>query len=417
VNEDIPIPDDHRGLIACLRGALNDAPPDADLASADWPLLFRRAREQGVDTYLYPWLAARLPDVFSARNAPPDSVPAAWRARFLEALPRASLRRRQLAGILAAFERARLDVVPLKGAWLGETAYDDPALRTMSDLDLLIRPERREACHAVLLGLGYTARSDTLHTPFAYDQSYTHPAHRLPLELHWDVSSALERDTPVADTEAVWRQTVPGLCCGHAVRALPAEDQLAHLVHHMLHHLFAVPLRAYLDIALLLRKHGNALTPAALEAAGLRWRTGRAVPFALRLTGELLARPLPAALCGFAPPLDARRRDQALHALFNLPTARARSAETTLLRFRRASAAGRLRLVLSRVFMPRAFLAVRYPCARRPWGLPLAWFCRARDLRREHREKLKALLARDPAEARRLDTAAMRQELSRWLSS
>ena len=183
----------------------------------------------------------------------------------------------------------------------------------------------------------------------------------------------------------------------------------------MLHHVFAAPLRAYVDIGLLVRKHGERLTPALLDAAGGRWRTGRGIPFALRLASELLACPLPPALCPSVPELPAPRRAQALQALFDLPAAQARSGESTLLRFRASSAPARLRLVLGRIFMPRAFLAMRYPCARHAWGLPLAWLCRARDLHRQNRARMKAMLTPGTEEDRFFRNAASRADLTGWL--
>ncbi|HNX34767.1 MAG TPA: nucleotidyltransferase family protein [Kiritimatiellia bacterium] len=409
------IPTEYRVLIACLRSAFTGTPPDGTPASADWTVFFRQAREHGVDTYLYPWLATRIPTLFSGRADTCDPAPPAWRTRFLEALPHASQRRRQLSDILKAFADARLDVIVLKGAWLSETVYDDPAQRTMSDIDLLVRADARDACHAVLLGLGYAARSDTLHSRFAYDQTYDHPEHRDFLELHWHVASDMDSGAPAPDIAAIWRHTSSAVFCGHPVRSLSPEDQLAHLVQHMLHHLFAAPLRVYVDIALLVRKYGDRLTPAAIEAAGARWRTGRAIPFVLRLASELLAFTLPSALRVYAQEPDAVRRSQALQALFHLPEAHERSGEVTLLRFKEASSLGRLRLVLARIFMPRTFLSLHYPCARRTCGLPLAWFRRACDLRRHNRAKIKALLTPGSAEEQRLKDAALRADLTAWL--
>ena len=410
------IPSGYRTLIACLRGAFNGVPPEVPLEPADWPSVFRQACEQGVDTFLYPWLATRIPERFSATaNVSVDSAPAAWRARFLEALPHTSLRQRQIADILAALADAGVDVLVLKGAWLGATVYDDPVQRTMSDIDLLVRATDRDACHARLLALGYAIRTDTLHNRFAYDQSYVHPAYREHIELHWHFSSDMTGGAPVPDIAAIWQKTSPSVCCGQPVRTLAPEDQLAHVVQHMLHHVFAVPLRVYVDIALLVRKYGESLTPALLDAAGGRWRTGLGIPFALGMASELLACPLPPALRPYAPELAAPRRAQALLALFELPTAQARSGESTLLRFRTSSALARLRLVLGRIFMPRAFLAMRYPCARQAWGLPLAWFCRARDLHRQNRDRMKAMLTPGTEEEKFFRTAASRADLTDWL--
>lgn len=115
------------------------------------------------------------------------------------------------------------------------------------------------------------------------------------------------------------------------------------------------------------------------------------------------------------PQIDATWRDAALHALAHLPRAAERGAESTLLSYRHANAAGRARLALSRVFMPRAFLAQHYPCARVLAGMPWAWICRARDLHRTHRATLAALNTDASPEQRRLDTAAVRAALAHHL--
>ncbi len=411
----LSIPPGHRALIVCVRDALHDRPPRAGAAEPAWSLLDRTAREQGVDAFLFPWLAAHYPAHFAASAARPDSAPGAWRARILRDLPRVALRQRQLADLAAGFARAGLDLMLLKGAWLAETAYADPALRSMSDIDILVRSGQRDCGHAVMLQLGYTAAADTLHSRFAYDQLYRHPWHPYGVEMHWAVSSEQEADSPQADMEAVWRHAVSARLYGHPLRALSVPDQLAHLAHHMLHHLFAVPLRAYLDIALLINTQGDTLSPEAIEAAGARWQTGSAIPFILRFTSELLDLPLPSALADAAPPLAAPWHDAALHALAHLPAATQRGAESTLLSYRQAGLAGRARLVLSRVLMPRAFLAERYPCARTLAGMPWAWICRARDLRRTHRATIDALNTDASPEQQRLDTAAVRRALARHL--
>ena len=410
------IPPECRTLIACLRGAVNGQPPDRELASADWRAVSRQAREHGVDTYLYPWLAAHVPDLFSIRTAvAADSAPAAWRAAFFDALPRSVQRKRQLAELLAACANARIDVIPLKGAWLSEAVYDDPAQRSMTDLDLLIRAGDRDACHALFLTLGYTAKADTLHNVYACDQSYRHPAHPLCVELHWHVASILVRDAPIPDIAAIWENTSAAVCCGQPVRLFSPADQVAHLTQHILHHLFAVPLRGHLDIALYLRKHGSRVTVDALASAARRWKTGRATPFILSLASELLAAPLPLALQSLSTGLDEGRLAQAGQIIFDLPAARSCAGETTLLRFKHASALGRLGLVLNRIFMPRAFLLLHYPSARHRYGLPYAWLRRALDLRRQNRERIRALLCSGTPEAGTLANAERRVDLVNWL--
>ena len=408
------IPEAYRPLIACLRGAVSGLPPDPSLTSPafDWQALLLLARQHGVDTFLYPWLATRLPEAFSAKAArPPDCAQAAWRACFLEALRLSAQRRRQLAELLTAFAHAELQVLPLKGAWLCETVYDDPAQRSMADLDLLVHADDRDASHALFRSLGYAAATDTLHNPFANDQSYRHPAHPLSVELHWHFGTEQFSDLPLPDISSIWDRSQLADCCGHTVRALSPADQVAHLVQHVLHHLFAMHLRGYLDLALYLQKRGSLLDAEALSAASTRWKTGRAIPFMLTLVAGLFDLPLPSPLAGYAADAPAEMCATAFRLLFSLPQPRERDGETTLLRFRNSSQFGRLLLVASRIFMPREILAFHYPSARHPWGLPWAWLCRARDLHAQNRARIKGMLTEGTHDAHLLANAEARLAL------
>ena len=408
------IPEAYRPLIACLRSAVNGLPPGPSLTApaCDWQALLLLARQHGVDTFLYPWLATHLPEAFSGKAArPADSAQAVWRACFLEALRLSARRRRQLAELLSAFAHSGLQVLPLKGAWLCETVYDDPAQRSMSDLDLLVHADDRDASHALFLGLGYTAATDTLHSPFANDQSYRHPGHPLNVELHWHFGAEQFSDLPLPDISSIWDRSQLAVCCGHPVRILSPADQAAHLVQHVLHHLFAMHLRGYLDLALYLQKRGSLLDAEALAAASSRWKTGRALPFVLTLVAALFDLPLPSSLAGYVTDEPTEMRAKAFRLLFSLPQPRERDGETTLLRFRNSSQLGRLRLVASRVFMPREFLAFHYPSARHPWGLPWAWLCRARDLHVQNRARIKGMLTEGTHDAHLLENAEARLAL------
>lgn len=67
----------------------------------------------------------------------------------------------QLAEILTACAREHVQPLVLKGALLAFTAYPEPALRPMNDIDLLFHPRDIAAAENILTRLGYTGR----HTP------------------------------------------------------------------------------------------------------------------------------------------------------------------------------------------------------------------------------------------------------------
>lgn len=408
------IPADRLALIAALRCAINGRPECAELSAADPRALFRQAREHGVDTYLYPWLTSQKG--FSETRAGGVEVSLEiWRQAFLSNLVQSDVARRLLQTTLTRLARAGLDAIVLKGAWLGTTVYDDPAQRRMSDIDLLVRRESLDAVHRELVATGFAADKDTLHNRFAYEQGYRHPGLPLPLELHWHMTSELTPSAPVPDIDAVWRRALDSAWHGAPVKAMQPADQLAHLTQHILHHLFAAPLRGYLDIALLLKKHGSGLSVSDVAAASARWRTGSALPFLMNMTAALLETPLPRQLeeyCGDMRPADA---ETAITALFNLPEARERAGESTLSDFREASSVGKLRLILRRVFMPRQFMMLYYPCARTRLGLPRAWFKRAVYLYRRSRSLAAAATEDSVSDQRRQDIARQRRQLTEKL--
>jgi len=377
----ITIPDDYQTLVGLLRDAIARRPPSHDWQAVNWPVVFTRARQHGVATFLYPWLAEHASCASaSASSADFLQTLSAWREHFLTSVLQTLERQRELASLLAMFADAKMEVAPLKGAWLSEHVYDDPAQRSMSDLDLLVRKQDVQTCHRLLTADGYFVEQDMLLNPFASDQPYFHSIKPTMVELHWNFASESEPLIPSPDMEAIWQAMRLDTVVCFPVRVLSLEDQLAHLVQHMLHHRFAVPLRGYLDIALFLQKLGEDLSSSALDAASLRWRTGAALPFVAHLASELLDSPLPASLSVPLKETLANRLDPLAQTLFRLPPASLRGCEQTMLRLRKSSPAARLRVIASRIFMPRAYLTIRYPYARCWALLPFVWMQRIIDL-------------------------------------
>ena len=86
----------------------------------------------------------------------------------------------QLCSLLAAFDRASVPVIPLKGPALGEALYRDPGLRPFTDLDLLVRRADVARAVALLSNLGYRALEH--ERPFAYELADATAACFMPVE-------------------------------------------------------------------------------------------------------------------------------------------------------------------------------------------------------------------------------------------
>jgi hypothetical protein len=134
-------------LAACRVGT---GTPTLVLSSPlDWAYVLRAADRQGVTPLLHDWLMRHREvavDPASAQRV----RDAYWASHFQNTLLLA-----ELARVSHAAAQAGIDLMPLKGATLASDYYPNPALRPLSDLDLLIRPGDVDGLGRVLQALNY----------------------------------------------------------------------------------------------------------------------------------------------------------------------------------------------------------------------------------------------------------------------
>jgi hypothetical protein len=269
-------PEDEQQLLALVRGTL------------DWEALWQQGRLHEV----LPLLATTM-----RRIAAQVAVPQPWLARAQRRLYATMIRNTTLADtlieVLAAFGRAGVAVIPVKGVVLAETIYGGLGLRSLGDLDVLVRPADLPAARAALKELHFAQEADpgfeNAHHPF-HDPPYYRPASGgdICLELHRGLWAArffrLEAD-------ALWARSRITRLHGAEARVLSPEDTLLHLAIHRSRS--ALRLRFVCDIAELLRRHGEAFdwdyVLAQARAAGAR----TTLFYALTLAQELSDAPIP----------------------------------------------------------------------------------------------------------------------------
>lgn len=118
----------------------------------DWDVVLALAEEhcsQGV-------VAAQLAGTgFASVPAPArEKLQAMMRAQHLFALSMSA----ELFRILADFSKANIEIIPVKGPVISLLAYDDPAVRSYSDLDLLLRQRDIQQATQRMLALGFDPR-------------------------------------------------------------------------------------------------------------------------------------------------------------------------------------------------------------------------------------------------------------------
>lgn len=244
------------------------------------------------------------------------SLPAAAQAK-LAVTYQATQRRNlaiagQLSQLLAALDAAGIGAMPLKGGYLAFHVYPDPALRGMSDLDLLFRPADLPAAEAVLQSLGYLGKHKSAdegpgivkHTSTYKRNSAEVAATPNPYlstagDRHVDPHGSLEESwfgLRVDVTPGVWQRSQPAELAGQPARVMAREDLLLHLsVHLVFHLLMAKPSLVQLyDIGLVSRE-----LPPDWPTLTARAGSVKATPFlyaALHLASTVFGAPVPAAV-------------------------------------------------------------------------------------------------------------------------
>lgn len=83
-----------------------------------------------------------------------------WRRMYLASLTRSVQTQAQAVAALQALADAGVEPVVMRGLWLAQTVYEDPALRPSQDLDLLVPPEAGTKVAEVLESQGFTRFDD-----------------------------------------------------------------------------------------------------------------------------------------------------------------------------------------------------------------------------------------------------------------
>jgi hypothetical protein len=289
-------------LLYCLgipRNAWASQPGPA-LTDADVRELLRQAADNGISALLYQRLMTLAPALALPTGALEHlrDVAVCSAAQSLQIT-------RELAEILTLFRRQDIPVIVLKGAHLGHVVYRNMALRTMGDLDLMVRRHHLAEAERLLGGLGYVPQYDPL-----LQVDYTRHQHTRPLgkpgasriDVHWSIAR------PTApfhvDLEGVWTRARPARIAGVEALVLSPEDLLLHLcLHTSFDHQFRLGLRASWDIHEVVRHHHDEIDWDQLVRRAREWGIARYVHVTLRLVRDMLGADIPPApLASLEPP-------------------------------------------------------------------------------------------------------------------
>ena len=202
-----------------------------------------------------------------------------------------------LGGIERRFADENIPFVLLKGAALATSAYRDPALRPMTDLDLWVRDEDMPRAGGAIASLGFRQEAGLPHRPRALQERSRgelvfRPAdggHGL-VELHFGAFQGWwARRTANPDDDGLWSRAVPAGPGRHA-RGLAPEDATLQVAFHLaVNHFGQAPWRGLMDLAVLARAYR--LDWEAVADRATAWRLATATWMVLDLANGIAGLP------------------------------------------------------------------------------------------------------------------------------
>ena len=198
-----------------------------------------------------------------------------------------------LRDALRALHGAGVDVMPLKGVLLRRVAYDDPAARTVGDVDLLVRGRDVRRAHEALVAAGFSV---IFLEAGERERCFRHPRHGMLVDLHWQL---FYEDYFEFDAEGLFaRASLDATGFPTPVWRMSDRDLYAHVLAHAGFASWVVDNPRYDDIprvAARLRLDPEALA-AHLAAHGMTRFARYALRAVIRATADPHSRAVLAAL-------------------------------------------------------------------------------------------------------------------------
>ncbi len=255
----------------------------ASLSSGEWCALITLAQTQKVGGALYHRLKSR-----GAEKLAPQEIWLALQSTYWSNAANNLSMQRELHQIITALHEREIQVIVLKGAYLADAVYNNPALRQMTDIDLMVKVDDLERTVEVLGIQGYILQQPYLRSI----EPRLIKTDNLSIDVHWNVS--LPNLPYSMDADELWTNAVPAHLAGTTVLGLCAEDLLLHLCMHWVYkHQLESGIQPLCDIAETINRYRETLNWDKLAQRARQWKWDRGVYLAFRLAKELVGAAVP----------------------------------------------------------------------------------------------------------------------------
>lgn len=265
----------------------------------DGDCFLEKARGEGVS----PLIFLRLPKIVINKDALPRYVTERLKEDYYLNAARNTLIFEELGRVLKAFKKAGLQVIALKGAALAEAVYGNLALRSMSDVDLLVKKEDLYQIDEQLKILGYfpcdrAVNDIDLSSTYLTTLDYRSSSRNSPsFHIHWHfVNSTIphEHYTKNIKMEDIWQDAEKTRIAHVETWIMAPHHLLIHLSEHALRVTHSLgKLSFFCDINEAINFYRERLDWDRLIKDSFKFNLDRMVYLTLYFTSEFLAAKIP----------------------------------------------------------------------------------------------------------------------------
>lgn len=326
----------------------------------EWEALIKEADLQLITPLLYP-LITNLQKKYAIICPIRDDI----YQRYIAVAARNALALHDTEILVDKFSENNIEIAGLKGIYLLEQVYGNIGVRSMADIDVMVKKENLESSYELMLELAYKPS-----TYFSFDDQNIDVKHIPPLqkdrispvvELHWTI---LEEDEPFTiDAQAIWKRVKPVRFANLDVFTLGLEDLILHLCIHLTYqHYLSLGLRGLMDIAMVIHKFQNKIDWQNLVAISHAWGSHKVTALTLKLVETLLNIPIPEDVYPSLLPegLDQKIFENARDHLLNPRHSGIPMTPDLVEMEKHQNLFSRLKIAWNRLFLPRLTLARLY---------------------------------------------------------
>ena len=286
-----------RYILSILR---NDPIAPPEISIGQWSQLLSVLAPHGIIPLLYQ-LLKKLP---KQKRVPPEIMDK-LRYAFLMHTGRALREEKQMQEIVAAFGRAHVRIIALKGFALARMVYPGPGTRPGSDLDLLVAPDQMARARAIFEDIGYDGGAELFDAESGLykDEYFVHKQKQQfykKIELHWRLHSFLGISQE-AEIRELFDRAVTVKSDNVTFEALDIVDAIIHrAINNAFGHDEHMRLIWLYDMVLLAKKLDGPAGWHRLRQRCVEWRARLAVELSFEMARSWLGFELPTGFDDFA---------------------------------------------------------------------------------------------------------------------